>query len=97
MTVETQLDARVVINNINAAIYIFEHSGKTYFTRTMLLDFVNEQIGWPRKNDKTALAIFYRIVDSVLVDYTPSTHIRGGYTFQLLSDQSSLFTTKLLK
>lgn len=46
VSVYETLDKREILNHINGAIYIYRLSGKCYFTKTMILNYLNEQVGW---------------------------------------------------
>ncbi len=47
VSVLEEVDFERVKYHIRGAIYLFECQGNAYFNKTMLLDFVNKQIGWP--------------------------------------------------
>lgn len=86
-----------IVKHIRGSIYVFETTGKNYFTKSMILDFVNQQLGWPCKNDLDAINEFNRILNTILRDYLPCPQVRGGYSFQLARADQSAMQVKVLK
>lgn len=97
VSVVEELDFEKVQYHIRGAIYIFECQGYAYFTRSMILDFLNKQIGWPRLQDTQSLDTFDLLLRRVLKDYQPHPTTRGGYSFKLKGEGANLFKTKVLK
>lgn len=92
-----EINSADVVEHIRGGIYIYKLAGKPYFTKSMLLDYVNQAIGWPCKNDTSSVRKFYNLVDEVLLDYIPNPQVRGGFSFQLAYSNDIRFLAKVLK
>lgn len=94
--VET-LDKRDVVNHMKGAIYMYKLQGKPYFNRTMVRNYLNEQIGWPRFNDPQSCRRFDFLFREAVSEYLPAKQIKGGYSFILKPSTTDTFTDKVLK
>lgn len=63
----------------------------------MSIEYVNQQLGWPCKNDPDSIQEFNRFLATILREYIPNPQVRGGYSFQLKHSGQEALVVKVLK
>jgi hypothetical protein len=97
VSVNETLDRRDLVTHIQGAIYLFRVQGRKYFTKTMVLDYLNAQIGWPKKNSPESMSTFSKMFSQAVSAYLPCPQVRGGFSFTLKPSPNNQFTDKVLK
>jgi hypothetical protein len=97
VAVTENVDTRVLKHGIQFHILFLQKEGKGHFSKSTVLERLNEDIGFPVKSDRQSMNLFSRLFEEEVSRYQPSLRGRNCYSFQLKPAPNHTVQTKILK
>lgn len=97
VAVTETLDLRELQSQIQFHIRALQKTGHQYFTKSAVLQNMNEDIGWPVKSDDNSMEQFKLLFSKEVSKYQPSSSRRNAYSFQLKPASNHMILTKILR
>lgn len=97
VAVTESLDVSELEKEIQFHIRLTKKEGKTYFSETMIMSRLIDDLGWPVKSDYNSIRMFEFLFNQEVSNYLPKLATRNAYSFQLKQSPTKTITSKILK